>query len=101
NRYVRIEGVLAAIAEDTDCDCLYCPDFTHDATDHPDRFSADWVVLQPKLKSIGARYKGAKDNKGLVLKSVVPGGPADRAGLKAGDLILELDGHQLKGTSRF
>lgn len=50
NRYVRIETVLAAIAEECDCDCLYCPDYTYDATDHPDRFSADWVVLQPRLK---------------------------------------------------
>jgi SAM-dependent methyltransferase len=50
NRYVRIEGVLAALAEELDCDCLYCPDYTWDSTDHPDRFSADWVVLQPRMK---------------------------------------------------
>jgi hypothetical protein len=50
NRYVRIERVLAAIAEECDCDCLYCPDYTYD-TDHPDRFSADWVVLQPRSKT--------------------------------------------------
>ena len=50
NRYVRIEGVLARIAEETDCDCLYCPDFTYE-TDHPDRFSADWIVLQPRSKT--------------------------------------------------
>jgi hypothetical protein len=50
NRYVRIEGVLAAIAEECDCDCLYCPDYTYETTDHPDRFSADWVVLQPRMK---------------------------------------------------
>ena len=50
NRYVRIEGVLAAIAEELDCDCLYCPDYTYETTDHPDRFSADWVVLQPRMK---------------------------------------------------
>ena len=48
NRYVRIEGVLAAIARDLDLDCLYCPDFTY-PSDHPDRFSADWVVLQRKI----------------------------------------------------
>lgn len=50
NRYVRIEGVLAAIARELDCDCLYCPDYTYDTTDHPDRFSADWVVLQPRME---------------------------------------------------
>ncbi len=47
NRYVRIEGVLAAIAEDLDLECLYCPDYTFDF-DHPDRFSADWVVMRRK-----------------------------------------------------
>ncbi len=100
NRYVRIEGPLAKIAEELDCDCLYCPDYTYDATDHPDRFSADWVVLQPKLKAIGARYKNAKDGAGLVLRSLNPGGPADRAGLKEGDTLLELDGEPLKANAR-
>ncbi|HZZ79104.1 MAG TPA: hypothetical protein VFE62_11325, partial [Gemmataceae bacterium] len=58
NRYVRIEGVLAALADKLDCDCLYCPDFTYEATDHPDRFSADWVVLQPRMKPDGYRTGG-------------------------------------------
>ena len=48
NRYVRIEGVLSAIAKEKGYDCLYCPDFTHDE-DNPDRFSADWVALQRKI----------------------------------------------------
>jgi hypothetical protein len=48
NRYVRIEGVLASIAQDLDLNCLHCPDYTYNA-DHPDRFSADWVVLQRKV----------------------------------------------------
>ena len=47
NRYVRIEAVLAAIAQDLDLECLYCPDFTF-RFDHPDRFSADWVVMRRK-----------------------------------------------------
>src|SRR5205807_5981691 len=44
NRYVRIEGPLAAIAKAKGYDCLHCPDYTFDE-DHPDRYSADWVVL--------------------------------------------------------
>ncbi|MSQ93598.1 MAG: hypothetical protein EXR98_03475 [Gemmataceae bacterium] len=55
NRYVRIEGVLAAIARDLDLDCLHCPDWGYnterfpDSTDHPDRYSADWIILQRKV----------------------------------------------------
>jgi len=53
NRYVSINGVLAAIARDLDLDCLQCSDYGFDAefprnTNHPDRFSADWVILQRK-----------------------------------------------------
>ena len=48
NRFVRIEGVLAAIAKEKGYDCLYCPDFTY-PEDHPDRYSADWVVLQRRV----------------------------------------------------
>lgn len=61
NRYVRIERVLARIAEECDCDCLYCPDYTYE-TDHPDRFSADWIVLQPRSKS------GTYNNGGLPIR---------------------------------
>lgn len=47
NRYVRIEGVLSAIAQDLDLECLVCPDYTYNF-DHPDRFSADWLVMRRK-----------------------------------------------------
>ncbi|MBI1830428.1 MAG: hypothetical protein HYR84_03145, partial [Planctomycetes bacterium] len=48
NRYVRIEQVLSAIARDLDLDCLYCSDERFERTDHPDRFGADWVIMQRK-----------------------------------------------------
>jgi hypothetical protein len=55
NRYVRIEGVLAAIARAKGYECLHCADYGYSDSDypqnkeHPDRFSADWVVLQRKI----------------------------------------------------
>jgi hypothetical protein len=70
NRYVRLEGVLAAIANELDLDCLRCPDPTDDATDHPDRYGADWVVLQRKSarsgylnggRPIGERLEAKRD----------------------------------------
>jgi len=36
---------------------------------------------------------------GLVLQSVEPGGPADRAGIKAGDVITAINGHEVKSGS--
>ncbi len=96
NRYVRIEGVLAALAQELDCDCLYCPDFTYDTTDHPDRFSADWVVLQPRTKAIGARAEAMRGQAGLVIKSIQKDGPAANAGLKVGDVLLELGGQAIE-----
>jgi hypothetical protein len=37
-----------------------------------------------------------QDNLGVVVKSVLPGGPADRAGLKAGDRVTELGGRTVR-----
>jgi len=38
---------------------------------------------------------GPADTKGIAVAGVTPGGPADKAGLAAGDLLLEIDGHSL------
>jgi hypothetical protein len=53
NRYVRLEGVLAAIAKDLDLDCRHCPDWAQATSDHPDRYAADWVVMQRKAPAGG------------------------------------------------
>lgn len=39
-----------------------------------------------------ARALAIPDGKGALVKTIVPGGPADKAGLLAGDVIVQLDG---------
>ncbi len=41
----------------------------------------------------------ATDSVGAVVRAVTPGGPADEAGLKAGDIVTKLDGKPLVGGS--
>jgi hypothetical protein len=57
NRYVRIDGVLAALARAKGYDCLTCRDVIH-PLDHPERHAAYWIVLQRKLKSGDCRNGG-------------------------------------------
>ncbi|MBF0393393.1 MAG: DegQ family serine endoprotease [Alphaproteobacteria bacterium] len=42
-----------------------------------------------------AESLGLKESKGALVASVNPGGPADKAGIKAGDVILSFDGREI------
>ena len=44
------------------------------------------------MKELGAPY-------GIVLMDVTPGGPADKAGLKPGDVVTQVDGHAVRSGS--
>jgi S1-C subfamily serine protease len=46
-------------------------------------------------KDIAEKY-GFDSNKGVILRSVVGGGPADVAGLKQSDIVLAIDGTEIK-----
>jgi S1-C subfamily serine protease len=47
---------------------------------------------------LGINIENAKD--GVNVRSVTPGGPASDAGLKAGDVIVSVDGKSLSGTDK-
>ena len=53
---------------------------------------------------IGASV-ASEDNKeltgGVILSTVDPGGPADKAGIKAGDLVAEFDGERVRSVRQF
>jgi serine protease Do len=52
------------------------------------------VVLQPLTPELAASF-GAEGKKGALISEVSPDSPAARAGLKAGDVVLEIDGHKV------
>ena len=49
------------------------------------------VSIQPVTSEL-AQGLGLKEVRGVLVNSVVPGGPADKAGLKSGDVILQFNG---------
>jgi len=50
--------------------------------------------LTPQL----AQYFGVKQGKGILISEVTKGGAADKAGLKAGDVIVQVDGQPISGV---
>ena len=54
------------------------------------------VNMTPLTKQLGD-YFGVTDGNGLLISSVRENSPAAKAGLKAGDVIVEIDGKPIKG----
>jgi serine protease Do len=50
------------------------------------------------LKGDLAEYYGAKDSEGVLVTEVVPGNPAEKAGIKAKDVITAVDGEKVKNS---
>jgi predicted metalloprotease with PDZ domain len=68
---------------------------------HPFFFGASGAVLgitgddlTPQL----AQYFGVNQGKGVLISEVTKGGAADKAGLKAGDVIVQVDGKSIGGV---
>ncbi len=64
------------------------------------------LTLTSKIMQVGAQrivlgvqIEPGPDGKGIVLKSVTPKSSADRAGLKAGDQILQIEGKPVAGSN--
>jgi serine protease Do len=62
-------------------------------------FSAIDVARGARL---GVTVKDAEDAKaGVVVESVTTGGPAEKAGIKAGDTLVEFDGEKVRSATQF
>ncbi|MBI4949806.1 MAG: DegQ family serine endoprotease [Deltaproteobacteria bacterium] len=56
------------------------------------------VSIQELTPELAASF-GLKDSKGVLISSVTPGDPADKAGLRAGDIIIAFDGKSIAEIS--
>ena len=56
------------------------------------------VTIQTVTPEIASSF-GLKEPKGVLVGDVVPGGPADKAGMKRGDIITAFDGKDIRKTS--
>jgi S1-C subfamily serine protease len=45
------------------------------------------------------KYFGAPDGEGILVREVMPGTPAEKAGVRAGDVILRMDGKRVKDAA--
>ena len=64
------------------------------------RVTRGWlgVSIQPLTAEL-ARSFNAKDTKGVLISDVMPDGPAAKAGLKPGDIMLEFEGKKMEAPS--
>ena len=65
----------------------------------PSTFKIDQAGFQGKFGGIGAQVEAAPDRKGVIITRPLPNTPAEKAGIKAGDRILAVDGVDATGWS--
>ncbi len=58
-----------------------------------------WIGVTPALAGTSIRRFLASSGRGIMLRRVADGGPADRAGLRARDTILRWDGREVRSWS--
>src|SRR5206468_8541033 len=58
------------------------------------------VELAHDLSPAMVKAFGLKDDKGALVNSVLPGSPAEKAGLKRGDVVLSFDGKPVESSDK-
>ena len=64
------------------------------------KISRGWLgITMQELDENTAKAVGLKDTKGVLVAHVIPGDPADKGGLKIGDVIMKLNGQAVDGST--
>lgn len=64
------------------------------------KISRGWLgITMQELDENTAKAVGLKDTKGVLVAHVIPGDPADKGGLKIGDVIMKLNGQAVDGSN--
>lgn len=62
-------------------------------------FASRPVNASAKIVGIGINLQRTKDGSKLLVTRTIQGGPAELAGIEAGDEMIQMDGHESKGMS--
>ncbi|MGN6546888.1 MAG: S1C family serine protease [Aureliella sp.] len=54
------------------------------------------VQLENAFSGSMARQLGLPNNEGALVKAIIPGSPAEKAGIQVGDVVLEFDGNKIE-----
>lgn len=54
------------------------------------------IILEGKIDEATAKVFAVPNQEGVLVKEVLPGYPADKAGIKRGDVLIEFDGKKIK-----
>jgi bifunctional DNase/RNase len=66
-----------------------------------DRFLMGQGLTVQEITPLLGKYFGLKDPEGVLVSDVKPGSPAERAGLKTGDVIIEINGQRIQSLGSF
>ena len=88
--------VLAEAAVDAMVEAL---EDSHSSYIRPETFRLETQSFEGKFSGIGARVDQSPDGKRLIIVAPLPNTPAERAGIRAGDLIMAVNGEDTEGWS--